>query len=77
MTASATTDRSTRVTWVSTTQHAHWVTEPAPLLEESTITSMADFPNVILNSETRHQVIDGFGACFNELGWTALAVVRA
>ncbi|MEM6784867.1 MAG: glycoside hydrolase family 30 protein [Bacteroidota bacterium] len=53
--------------WVASTASAPWQqrsrlpvsTEPGPI-------------NAIVQLDQPRQVIDGFGACFNELGWTAL-----
>lgn len=63
--------------WVVTTQTAPWVSQPAPDLVPLEIGSMADFPNVILRPDHPGQTIDGFGVCFNELGWTALQRLSA
>lgn len=61
------------ITWTVTTQDLPWQTQPAPASTPMVITAMTDFPNVILNREHTDQTMEGFGVCFNELGWTALA----
>jgi len=53
--------------WVSTTEKHPWHEESNLKFEETS--NMADveiLPDSVL------QTIDGFGACFNELGWTSL-----
>jgi glucosylceramidase len=61
------------VSWIVTTQDEHWVHQPAVALAPLTVTSMAEFPSVILRPENAAQTMDGFGVCFNELGYTALS----
>jgi glucosylceramidase len=61
------------VTWIVTTQDAHWVPQPPVALAPLTVTSMAEFPSVILRPDNTAQTMDGFGVCFNELGYTALS----
>ncbi|MGK9148062.1 beta-glycosidase [Plantibacter flavus] len=56
------------ITWVTTTQHEAWTAQPSP-----TWVPLAGMPGVMLRPEQRRQRIDGFGVCFNELGWTALS----
>jgi glucosylceramidase len=56
--------------WVTTTATAPWRTQPA--LRPATTTAKAD---VELNLTQPAQTITGFGACFNELGWTSLALL--
>ncbi len=55
------------ITWISSNQREHWVEQPSP--EFVPLTGM---PNVMLRTEERRQQVEGFGVCFNELGWTAL-----
>jgi glucosylceramidase len=59
------------IRWIVTTQDAAWQDMPAP--EFGPIT---DMPNVILVVDSPKQLIEGFGASFNELGWTSLAVLE-
>ncbi|WP_375434911.1 glycoside hydrolase family 30 beta sandwich domain-containing protein [uncultured Hymenobacter sp.] len=56
----------TRVEWVATTATASWVKQP----RLGAATGPAD---AIVNLAQPLQTIDGFGACFNELGWTSLS----
>jgi len=53
--------------WVSTTQKASWQSE-----ENLLITGSKTIPDVEIFPDSTLQTIDGFGACFNELGWTSL-----
>ncbi|MBB4141324.1 glycoside hydrolase family 30 beta sandwich domain-containing protein [Microbacterium invictum] len=53
-----------------TTQEHAWREVEGPELG-----SLTDPPNVIVVRDAPKQVIDGFGASFNELGWTSLAVL--
>lgn len=58
------------VTWVVTTQDAPW--QPQAPLELGPVAGRYD---VIVRPDVAHQVIDGLGGCFNELGWDALALL--
>lgn len=64
---------SDRIEWVSTTETESWVskTNNAKFVNESAGFSVEIFP------ETTFQTIEGFGACFNELGWTSLSKLSA
>jgi glucosylceramidase len=57
------------VRWISSTEAAPWQTlqpsAPAP-----------GAPVIELDPATRYQVIDGFGGCFNDLGWQALLALQ-
>lgn len=57
-----------RISWVSTDRERAWVEMPAPKF--APLTGM---PNVLLRTDRRHQTVEGFGVCFNELGWRALS----
>lgn len=60
-----------KVTWISTTDANAWVEKTySPTQDEST-------PNLTITIDTtkQEQKITGFGGCFNELGWDALAMV--
>ena len=53
----------------ATTEDNLWFTpEKAPTVEDMTI-----FPGAFLRLDEPLQEVDGFGACFNELGWVALS----
>ena len=60
------------VTWVITTQTAPWL-----MRKELAVETGFSVPNVIVRTESPRQVIEGFGASFNELGWMSLAVLDA
>lgn len=51
--------------WISTTKNQYWQ-------EKNAIMNENDQPNLIITDETK-RVIDGFGGCFNELGYEALS----
>lgn len=53
------------ITWISSTENEAWQTET------STITKTTGRLYVETTGET-DQIMDGFGGCFNELGWIAL-----
>lgn len=54
-------------TWVVTTQDTPW-----QQTDGLAITGMNALPDVLLKLDEPGQTIEGFGACFNELGWDAL-----
>jgi O-Glycosyl hydrolase len=61
-----------KVQWTSSTESKKWVQEKAPEFRNSVNESSAKitiFPNDTL------QQMNGFGGCFNELGWDALQAV--
>ena len=59
----------TDIQFYATTEDNPWFTPRArPALEE-----MTSFPGAFLRLDQPGQVIDGFGVCFNELGWVALS----
>jgi len=55
------------IRWVCSTQAEPWQELPATVQPAGAETNV-----VRLNPATVHQRIDGFGGCFNELGWDAL-----
>ncbi len=57
-----------KITWTYSTQSTQWVNKAGVSLS-SKYTEKAD---IVLYPGERMQRIDGFGACFNELGWEAL-----
>jgi glucosylceramidase len=61
--------KATGVEWVFTTQTAPWRRGELAANVEA---SLAD---VVVQKERPRQTIEGFGACFNELGWTSLAAL--
>lgn len=60
-----------QIQWIETTNSKPWVQR------QITLTKLSDrhIDATILFDE-KEQIIDGFGACFNELGWTALSVLE-
>jgi glucosylceramidase len=58
-----------KTTWVSTTPLEQWKLQ-------SVIESISsNTPDVIIETDKQQQAIDGFGSCFNELGWTSLKLL--
>lgn len=56
-----------KVEWISTTQASHWMT-----VKGLTTLPASGKPDVEILLDKPLQTIEGFGACFNELGWTSL-----
>jgi glucosylceramidase len=59
---------SQKVGWVSTTESKPWVK-----MEGLTVTGTKGDVDVTIDTNQPAQTIEGFGACFNELGWTSLS----
>lgn len=57
------------VTWVSTTDDNVWVEKTHEA------TSIVSDLSIMVDIHNQEQTIDGFGGCFNELGWEALGMV--
>jgi glucosylceramidase len=56
--------------WVVTTRDATWQQrQPVP------VTPMRRMPSVFLELDKPQQEVEGFGACFNEMGWLALELL--
>lgn len=58
-----------KVTWISTTEKDPWIEQtvkPAVNVESADI-------EILLNNQ--QQTVEGFGTCFNELGWTSLSLL--
>lgn len=55
-----------RLQWVSTTASAPWVVEPSPTA------ILTGKPTLRVDTLSKMQAMEGFGGCFNELGWKAL-----
>lgn len=55
------------VEWVSTSAVSQWQKH-----KDLTVSPVSDKPQVEIQIDKPLQKIEGFGACFNELGWTAL-----
>jgi glucosylceramidase len=58
---------SPEVTWISTTDMDRWVENETPELQDQAVSGAIN-----ININKTAQVVDGFGGCFNELGWEAL-----
>ena len=63
---------SPKVNWVSTTASNKWVIENPARIEQADTTKPID---ITISTRNKAQVIDGFGGCFNELGWDALQML--
>jgi glucosylceramidase len=60
-----------RVEWVATTPTASWIAQPPLQMMNS-----AGLADAEVSLAQPLQAIDGFGACFNELGWTSLSALH-
>jgi glucosylceramidase len=58
--------------WIATTQSSQWRSKDAATTSLASQTKW----DVEARLEKPLQTIDGFGACFNELGWTSLATLE-
>lgn len=63
-------DLKAQVEWISSTDDKPWSVQQLKLLR---LTGHEADATVL--TEVKEQTVDGFGACFNELGWTALSVL--
>ena len=59
-----------RASWVTTTETAFWQEQPDLLSASADTVRTID---VTIHKDKFQQTIDGFGACFNELGWISLS----
>jgi len=64
--------KSSSAKWVSTTLNRPWRDLSARLNA-----APQKNPGLFIDSANKFQTVDGFGACFNELGWQALSRLRA
>ncbi|MER7278646.1 glycoside hydrolase family 30 beta sandwich domain-containing protein [Dactylosporangium sp. NPDC000244] len=56
------------MTWIVSTRDALW--------QERDLPAPADGPpDIVVRTDEPRQVVEGFGACFNELGWDALSAL--
>lgn len=60
--------QSQKMEWVSSTVSAPWQEKPS--LTAGGSTQQAD---ILVDPSKTYQVIEGFGTCFNQLGWTSLS----
>jgi glucosylceramidase len=61
--------RGAAVTWICSAGEQPWQQMPTPRLEPGSADAP---PQIRVAPQRRYQTIDGFGGCFNELGWVAL-----
>ena len=61
--------RAAKVEWVSTTFENPWQVMEAAATDETTDAT------VVVDLSSVNQAVEGFGACFNELGWTSLSAL--
>lgn len=61
-----------RLEWIVTTRSAAWQKGVGAILTGTT----SDPPDIMLGTQAAGPAIEGFGACFNELGWDALALLE-
>lgn len=59
-----------RAEWVTTTETSPWMEQP--VLASASADTIPEVDVTVL-TDNRQQKIDGFGACFNELGWLSLS----
>jgi glucosylceramidase len=60
------------IRWVVTTKDAPWRETSGAIIRAPGAT---EFVNVDIQTGTRHQTMEGFGGCFNEMGWDAMALL--
>src|SRR5262249_5016483 len=63
-----------KILWVCSTDSNRWIIQKSPKLSPITRTTR-NF--VSIDRSKRLQTVDGFGGCFNEMGWDALEVLDA
>lgn len=61
-----------KITAISSTSTHSWFTN-----EKVSVTESAVQPDAIIRTDQPLQLIEGFGTCFNELGWTSLSLLPA
>ena len=59
----------TDIQFYATTEDDPWFTPEEPV----SIEEMTAFPGAFIRLDQPAQEVEGFGACFNELGWVALS----
>jgi glucosylceramidase len=55
-----------KITWISTTENDPWAQQVVEVAEH------IEAPDIEVLLSDQQQTIEGFGTCFNELGWTSL-----
>ncbi|MDR0743265.1 MAG: beta-glycosidase [Tannerella sp.] len=61
-----------KIEWVVTTPDVSWQTQDAGIID----VAGNGKPDAEIEINNPQQSIDGFGACFNELGWTSLSLLN-
>ncbi|GHU79269.1 glycosyl hydrolase [Bacteroidia bacterium] len=59
------------IQWIVTTPDASWIQQETGSIEFP----RNNAPDIIVDIAHPQQTIDGFGTCFNELGWTSLSLL--
>jgi glucosylceramidase len=59
------------IKWIATTQASQWQSKDAATISLASESKW----DVETQLEKTLQTIEGFGACFNELGWTSLSAL--
>ena len=62
----------TSISWVSTSANEPWKTQ-----KDQVTSGVSAKPDVVIEVNKPQQTIEGFGTCFNELGWTSLGLLSA
>jgi glucosylceramidase len=70
------TNTSSLVTWVSTTPDSTWQQKSIATDQAISPSDAVGFLNLLI-TPARDQTWEGFGGCFNELGWIALSALPA
>jgi glucosylceramidase len=60
-----------KMEWISSSPANQWETKKAAIFQDNSISDAT----IQIYPDKRQQVIDGFGGCFNELGWEAVHVL--
>jgi glucosylceramidase len=71
LTGGACSDAPDVLEFVTTTEDSFWEIRPLPSPEAG-----GDAPDAVIDPAAVQQTIEGFGACFNELGWTSLSLLK-
>ena len=61
-----------KVDWISTTNDHPWIINNPVSLKKGAATDA----KIVIRSDQTRQTVDGFGGCFNELGWEALNILN-
>lgn len=69
-TTSGTTAAVPGLEWIVSTKTAPWKPGKGAEIGKLSMTTLAD---IMVNKQAQAQTIEGFGACFNEMGWDALS----